>query len=979
MICQKDGLLHVIRITNTHVMIFQVRNWMWLMLVLGNQGEISLTQATGSQNDEVAQMNLQRILKAAARPDNYNPYYPSIKKGVPGGRTYGSPNPPENHTVGDENEEPTQVTTTVIPETTEPTVVRDPKSKNDMEVNADSRQRRGIIISDGVQHPSGKQKLNPRIEQTVNEFNGVKAIPNSNSWIGHPEGLDPTLVDDWKSIKQGDWSQIVQKIKEEGLGDTLIQGGYPEWSVIGGMITFDQYITLELTSQLSPALDTVDDAVYHIISDDKMHQQKYSTGNNPERQAITGDQPLSLKSPRGHVDFGSGNKRKERVEKFPLIHHGTMDHVVDMSERRIQMCQEEAKQATAQFGVAKEREITRGTRDTWGPLLSSGFQKLIGIGRFGIGLMGLGGQVGHLTTKAEGIMRSISSLRRKTGAIIQAEALLSEGSTQADPKANAIRRGALADAVTNAACGTAKRIVKVLDALRKGKVPKELFKSVAEMNDTMEFVKERLLKPIEMELIMDDPNLITDYQAHGYIREAERETPINVGDKVAFDKGGLGYAWKDDSSNTDLKQAPGDVSGADLRKAQLGIAGNIYRENAKHKAHSEGMRPGFANKIQELIVKIQIPVTQRQMGPWLQLQLERELFEIDGVAYVLRGGYTLFQATDRDTQALVMSINDEDIPQCKELPGQNLMACPKDNVKVHGVCEETLFNNEIGTDCLKRLYQWDIKIPYLRQIGRSTRFIAFIPEGLRIEVTCPGGRYTPWAPSTKKGYVEMTIQPYCVIKLGSLRKTVITSMDKLKRVKPSEGISLETSVKRALKARKVSWSTFQAESSSQIHRHDNIENIIEGALSVTPLVIREWLHADPGGRSVLLMTCSIGGLALTCLIIIVLIECGKKVQKRHRQQKELLERDEESCCNATGLNELKDRLDRSEFRTQALSRQLKEINRFRSIISNELFRRCLTTDPRMMGRQELNEIRRIPRPYVGESQREEGIELLNRN
>ena len=63
----------------------------------------------------------------------------------------------------------------------------------------------------------------------------------------------------------------------------------------------------------------------------------------------------------------------------------------------------------------------------------------------------------------------------------------------------ALRRGVLANAVTNTVCGTTKKLVNIADALKEGRVPKELFGSTAELNATMEMVKEKLLKPIKKE------------------------------------------------------------------------------------------------------------------------------------------------------------------------------------------------------------------------------------------------------------------------------------------------------------------------------------------------------------------------------------------------------------------------------------------------------------------------------------------------
>ena len=914
---------------------------------------------------------LQRVMniyKSAVVQDNRNPYYPAIIKGTKKGTTWGSPENQDN--------------TTTTPATERTTTSVRPAETTSDGGDSDSRQRRGVSVNDGAlsQYGAEKRKLEQRIPKTLEEKNNVKT-PTSTQ-IGHPRGLKPSLVGKWGGMKTGEWSDIITKIDHTGLKDNTNDSGYPEWSIVGGMVSFDQFVTLELTSPLSPALDALDDAVFHIASDEKMHGQDYSEGDNPRRGAPPGNKPMSLKSPRGHIQFGKGSEGKSRVEKFPLIFHGTMDHVVDMSERRIRTCQAEARQATMQLGIAKERDITRGTRDTWGPVASAGFQTLTNIGRYGMALLGLGGQVGHLAAKVNGMIRSISSLREKTGAIVQAEALIAEKVDEVDPKTSALRRGVLADAVTSAACGTAKRITKITDALRKGKIAKELFQSVDEMNKTLEYVKDKLLDPIKMKFIMEDPNLMTDYQARGYIRESQRQTALSKGSEVPFIKGELGYAWEDTDTGDALTTVPDSITGAaNIKKVKLGIAGNTYRSHAKHKTHALGMREHFLDKIQELVIKVQIPVTRSQVRPWLQLRLERELYEVGGITYLLKGGYTLFQANDRDAESPVVSVSNEEIPLCKGLTGHNFMACPKDYVKERGVCEETLITNLVGPDCLKRLYKWDVTKPYLRQVGRTTRFIAFVPKGQKMEVTCPGGEYLPWTPERKTGYVEITSQPYCVIRIGRLlEQTVITAMDKQKLVAPTGAKSLENGIKRALVEKQISWEAFHAESYSPMYIQANIDQIITGASSLTPLEIREWLNEDPGVRTVMIMTFSIVGVALTLLMVIgISTQCKRACQNRGTQQTQA-ETNTESCCSAEGITELRNRLTQSEIRTQLLSRQLKDLNRFRTIISNDLFRRCLVMEPRMGSRMEQGNNRRTARLYQNMGpEAEETFELLARN
>ena len=909
---------------------------MWLVLIT------QTTMTKGNQSvdaNRVAGINkmLQKSGVLRTWPDVRNPYYDRILKGT--NNTRKAPAKPEGQEQSPGKPDPalqneTQPMREDIPET-KPT-------KPPLLPEQDGRRRRGVKIADHTdsKYEATKERMNERVLATIEALN---AVPSTVSTVtDYPRGLAEEVKDDWHKKGNERWKGIVKKINHEGLEELRKETDpiNPSWSVVGAMVMFTQYVTLGLESPLSAALDAVNDATFHMESDERMHAVAYSDDANPVRTTPDKEKPLSMKSPRGHVNFGKGTTAENRVEKYPLLHHATIDHVIDVDSRRIADCNAMAKQAVTQLGPPMESSDTyrRTTRNAWGTIVSTGAKQLTNIGRFGLGLMSLGGQMSHVVSKAKGLLGAISSLRRKSAAVIQAESALTETVNPVDQGTGALRRGVLANAITNAACGTTKKLINIADALREGRVPKELFGSTAELNATMEMVKEKLLKPIKMKFMMDDPNLLMDYRASGYIRETARKTPINEGDITRFNKGSLGHAWVDDATNVALNTVPSAQSGN--AEVKLGVKGNEYRKYAVHKSHAQGMRDNFFTTIQELVIKVQIPVTADQTKPWLQLKPERELYRIAGKAFILKGEYTIFHSTDVEEKSLVVSMANSELKHCKQVKGRDLLACPADRVKERHVCEEKMLNNLIDLDCLERFERWDEEKAYLSQIGRTTRFIAYVPEKEKLEIRCPNGGLQPWSPLTPTGYVEVQAQPFCVISLGYIRRVVITTMSGQRLIEPNRGKSVEKGVRELVDSKEISWETFSQEAASPIHTSGTLGSVLRGAQSLTPLGLREYIFLNPG-QFIAIIT---GGSLIIFFTGITGILYCKLRRKCSERLPEINLEVPTQCCSDRELGEMKRRLNRSEEQCRQINKQLKEISQFRAAISNDLFRKYITTN-----------------------------------
>ena len=909
---------------------------MWLVLIT------QTTMAKGNQSvdaNRVAGINkmLQKSGVLRTWPDVRNPYYDRILKGTNNTRKAPAKPAGQEHSPGKPDpalQNETQPMREDIPET-KPT-------KPPLLPEQDGRRRRGVKIADHTdsKYEATKERMNERVLATIEALN---AVPSTVSTVtDYPRGLAEEVKDDWHKKGNERWKGIVKKINHEGLEELRKETDpiNPSWSVVGAMVMFTQYVTLGLESPLSAALDAVNDATFHMESDERMHAVAYSDDANPVRTTPDKEKPLSMKSPRGHVNFGKGTTAENRVEKYPLLHHATIDHVIDVDSRRIADCNAMAKQAVTQLGPPMESSDTyrRTTRNAWGTIVSTGAKQLTNIGRFGLGLMSLGGQMSHVVSKAKGLLGAISSLRRKSAAVIQAESALTETVDPVDQGTGALRRGVLANAITNAACGTTKKLINIADALREGRVPKELFGSTAELNATMEMVKEKLLKPIKMKFMMDDPNLLMDYRASGYIRETARKTPINEGDITRFNKGSLGHAWVDDATNVALNTVPSAQSGN--AEVKLGVKGNEYRKYAVHKSHAQGMRDNFFTTIQELVIKVQIPVTADQTKPWLQLKPERELYRIAGKAFILKGEYTIFHSTDVEEKSLVVSMANSELKHCKQVKGRDLLACPADRVKERHVCEEKMLNNLIDLDCLERFERWDEEKAYLSQIGRTTRFIAYVPEKEKLEIRCPNGGLQPWSPLTPTGYVEVQAQPFCVISLGYIRRVVITTMSGQRLIEPNRGKSVEKGVRELVDSKEISWETFSQEAASPIHTSGTLGSVLRGAQSLAPLGLREYIFLNPG-QFIAIIT---GGSLIIFFTGITGILYCKLRRKCSERLPEINLEVPTQCCSDQELGEMKRRLNRSEEQCRQINKQLKEISQFRAAISNDLFRKYITTN-----------------------------------
>ena len=200
-------------------------------------------------------------------------------------------------------------------------------------------------------YPANEDTLNERIKKKIETPNAVGS--SESRAVSPPKGLDPTIQVAW-STRQ--WAALAQKVDAGSTQVVTKSDNKPTWSPVAKMKVYDQYITVQLTTLLSGALDAISDAAYHIVSDQRMRSETFTDVADPVRDltntVLTGNsKTLSLKSPRGHPKFGKGDiNGLKRAEKFPLITHASVDHLIDINTRKVMRCWNLTTQALKMLG-----------------------------------------------------------------------------------------------------------------------------------------------------------------------------------------------------------------------------------------------------------------------------------------------------------------------------------------------------------------------------------------------------------------------------------------------------------------------------------------------------------------------------------------------------------------------------------------------------------------------------------------------------
>ena len=458
-------------------------------------------------------------------------------------------------------------------------------------------------------------------------------------------------------------------------------------------------------------------------------------------------------------------------------------------------------------------------------------------GLFGLSLFGLGGQTAQLTTQVKGLQSDVHSIRQKTAALLRAEGAMKEYAHKAlegtSHRFGALRKGLLVESTANAACETSRSVQRVMEKVRQGQLPVELFQSKTELISVVEDVKTNFLKPLGLHFILEDEQLLLGSFCEGYLQENTRATALTEGDTSTFTKGSLGHPWVDNQGRV-LSSMPGGVAAKDEQnKVKLGIDGNTYRKYVSHKVHAKGMRPGFLTKTVDLVAKVQVPVAKSQGQCWEQLKLENKLFSIEGEPYLLEESHTVFRSTDLESRTEYRSIPNSELKFCDSVVGAPLMTCPRERVREWGVCEEELVKGGLVKDCLTKLVRWDNTQPYIQQRGRSLEFVVFVPSHLSLTVTCPHSPRRGWSTSAAKGMLIVVPPPFRTIHVGELSYLAVAAMAKARTHGNFQGDLLNQAVQELANSMDIDWTEVQESLQRLEDAHVTLREVFDDAQLTT--------------------------------------------------------------------------------------------------------------------------------------------------
>ena len=678
---------------------------------------------------------------------------------------------------------------------------------------------------------TGEDTVNKRVAKRIKSTNAAQA--EAIEPLTPPEGIDSTIQSDWE-LRQ--WADVARKVD---AGHTRVRAktdNEPSWLPVTKMKLYDQYFTVQLKTLVSAAIDAIADASFHITGSNHVAGETYTAVDDPVR-TVDNTKTLALKSPRGHPKFGVGaTQGLARAIQFPLITHAAVDHVIDINMRKLNRCHTLAMQALESLGAPiPPPESPRHSRGALMDRVTVGVATAAGL--FGLSLFGLGGQTAQLTTQVKGLQSDVHSIRQKTAALLRAEGAMKEYAHKAlegtSHRFGALRKGLLVESTANAACETSRSVQRVMEKVRQGKLPVELFQSKAELISVVEDIKTNFLKPLGLHFILEDEQLLLRSFCEGYLQENIRATALTEGDASTFTKGSLGHPWVDNQGRV-LSSMPGGVVAKDEQnKIKLGIDGNTYRKYVSHKVHAKGMRPGFLTKTVDLVAKVQVPVAKSQGQCWEQLKLENKLFSIEGEPYLLEESHTVFRSTDLESRTEYRSIPNSELKFCDSVVGAPLMTCPRERVREWGVCEEELVKGGLVKDCLTKLVRWDNTQPYIQQRGRSLEFVVFVPSHLSLTVTCPHSPRRGWSTSAAKGMLIVVPPPFCTIHVGELSYLAVAAMAKARTHGNFQGDLLNQAVQELANSMDIDWTEVQESLQRLEDAHVTLREVFDDAQLTT--------------------------------------------------------------------------------------------------------------------------------------------------
>ena len=599
-----------------------------------------------------------------------------------------------------------------------------------------------------------------------------------------PSGLATELRATWEEHPD---DSIWGRMKNIAGHYEINSGALPglQWVRSQEVTPYDQHATLELTTPLSPVVDTVDDLVYHLKAVGK--QALRSPGRLQDLEGLD-DSDLQAK-----------------LEQFRIYEQASMNHLIEMDNRVSQQCQRRMHVAIAQQGFTDP--TSGGLLDPQGERDRRAVSTLV-AGALGV-ITGISGYIAGLVTATPhagahvtGLRGAVATLHHRTSAMLRSEALIKIKLQDAEQGLGAARRGAMTNAATLAVCEGSHAVVDGLREIRRGRTPLGLFYNTTEMIKVLQELEDEVLVPHELRLLLkaeEYPEQLLLWQAGGYIESVPRVSPLGLGNNATeyLDNG----VWSHNGT-TELNDS---ITLSD--EARRDVLDNLFMGAASHLGHAQGMRKDYLTHIWNLKVNLKVPAKGGGDQTYVRMEPADPIFEIGNQTLYLDLQEVLLQST---TGAEAVSLGLEELGTCTQITATGRTFCPREVLIKTQSCGLDLLHGKLTQRCLDYIKTWPVHQPYCHNIAGGLQYLVYIPPEVDLKVRC--GRENLWTTRPEKGLKKLTLQPSCQLRMLDQITTVLPRLEKEGTLWIQDmNLDLGAALMHAEFFQKVKWKSVEAE------------------------------------------------------------------------------------------------------------------------------------------------------------------------
>ena len=725
-------------------------------------------------------------------------------------------------------------------------------------------------------------------------------------------GIAGNLQKTWSERQGSDdtWKLLKSDVSQSQVTTSQGVEGSAEWKVVGKASVYDQEVTLEITTPISPLVDTMDDLTFHLDTQYAMKKEEVEGG-----QRKTTDNSWywgTLQSLRGHPDLNDGDadELKKALQKFRLFEQGSTDHALELNGKVALSCQRRTW-----ITLRQQRFINHdGTEaDPTAPPTSKLKRSLTAIASAVAGtagfLFGLITNRPHVGAEVEGLQDSVFNLHKRTAAMMRAEAIMKTKTFMVDQGVAAARRVALSNSGALAVCESGQTLRKIFGELRQGRVHASLFQGESEMQETLTEVEEELLEPHQLGLLIskkDCPEQLLNWPAAGYIMITPRNSNLTEDreDTIQY-SGTLGYGWTHAGNERDTAS---DREWSGLQNPEReDILDNAYKAEATHKAHSSGKRKDYLTSVWEIKVNIRIPTIEKGSRNAFHLyQATETLVEVEGKVMVFKLPEIVAHNPQTDE---VGTISEKDLRRCRQWRPRE-WACPRKTVNLEETCGTALWQGRFPKLCLKHFQGWPRFVPYFHSQPGSLKYTVYVPSNNTLKVKC--GTEDVWNRRDDTGVVTLSAQPLCKYRVG---QTVVSVLPTLKKKLKQKSVGAELKLSEALKEApflsNTSWTILGRELQRNTNQAWSLLDAYRGVEEERNRGLLTKVRMAFQQGFVYLMFLLLG--TSVAFILFLFIRVCKNLHKtyRHRQRERQLQREQEEQLDR--LSEIDRRINKSKM------------------------------------------------------------------